>query len=184
MDFWVILYSLICVVVGGGGVSFLYKRGQTIGAVILLALAVLIFIFFGLRWFPKGNLIGTQKGTISWPPIVNMCPDFMISWTDPLTKKIYCYDSNNVYGLQTAGSAPPLINSLQINTATNQSAYLIKDPGQNTGATDLTTGSARWPLAAALKTNSNSVLTTTAKYLRWEGVWDGSTLKAKNAPLP
>jgi len=184
MDFWVILYSLLCVVVGGGAVSFLYKRGQTMGAIFILVLSVLIFIFFGLRWFPKGSLIGSTPEKITWPPIVNMCPDFMITWVDPLTSKVYCYDANNVYGLQTAGSAPPLTNPLQINSATNQSAYLIKDPAQNTGATDLTTGAARWPLASALKTNSNSVLTPTAKYLRWEGVWDGSTLKAANVPLP
>jgi hypothetical protein len=50
MDFWVIFYSLICVVVGGGAVSFLYNRNQSIGAMIALVLLILIFILFGLRW--------------------------------------------------------------------------------------------------------------------------------------
>ena len=61
----------------------LYNRGQTMGAMILLVLILLVFFFFGLRWFPGGNLNGTQPGKMAWPPIVNMCPDFMVSWTAP-----------------------------------------------------------------------------------------------------
>ena len=190
MDFWVILYSMICVVVGGGAVNFLFKRGQTMGAIGVLVLLVLIFIFFGLRWFPGGNLNGTKAKAQSWPPIVNMCPDFMVSWKDTANgSKVYCYDANNIYGLQTAPTAPPMTGSLTIGTATGQSGYLIKDPLQN-GAkapANLAADSATapfWPLAKMLSTTASNVLTPTAKYMRWEGVWDGSILKANKAPLP
>jgi len=178
---------MICVIVSGGSVNFLYKRGQTMGAIGALVLLILIFIFFGLRWFPGGNLNGSQAQAQSWPPIVNMCPDFMVSWKNPSDNKIYCYDANNVYGLQTAPAATPLISALTIGSASGQSAYLIKDPAQNSGkapASLATDSSNFWPMAKMLSTTASNVLTPTAKYMRWEGVWDGSILKADKIPLP
>ena len=189
MDFWVILYSLICTMIGGASVTTLYKRGQTIGALLLLVLLILIFIFYGLRWFPGGNLNGTgTSSSKAWPPIVNMCPDFMVSWTNIEDKKVYCYDSNNIYGLQTGLSAPPLVSNLLINGRTGQSAYLVKDVSQATKAPKSisadTTASPYFPLAKKLTTSSSEVLTSAAKFLRWEGVWDGHTLNVNNIPLP
>lgn len=181
MDFWVILYSLVCVVVGGGFVSMLYNRGQTMGAMILLVLILLVFFFFGLRWFPGGNLNGTQPGKMAWPPIVNMCPDFMVSWTAP-DKKVYCYDAANVYNLKTASAAGPLKSGLSIGAATNQSAYLLKDT-VGTATSTLASEPLRWPLINAMNKEANTVLSS-AKYLRWEGVWDGQSVTATKAPLP
>ena len=182
---------MICVVVGGGSVNFLYKRGQTMGAIGVLVLLILIFIFFGLRWFPGGKLNGSTTKAQSWPPIVNMCPDFMVSWTDKANNnKVYCYDANNVYGLRTAATAPPLMRiASPIGTATGQSGYLIKDPTQNSSKapTSLSADSATspfWPLAKMLSTTATNVLTPTAKHMRWEGVWDGGVLKTDKIPLP
>ena len=183
MDFWVILYSLVCVVVGGGFVSMLYNRGQTMGAMATLVLLLLVFIFFGLRWFPDGNLNGSKPGKLAWPPIVNVCPDFMVSWTAP-DKKVYCYDAANVYNLKTASAAPPLVSGLTIGTATNQSAYLVKDPTVGTTTSTLASAPTRWPLVNAMNKEANTVLTTAAKYLRWEGVWDGQNITATKASLP
>lgn len=186
MDYWVILYSLVCVLVGGGAVNFLYKRGQMIGAILALVLLILIFVFYGLRWFPDGNLNGSKRSDkpVAWPPIINVCPDFMVTWTDRTDNKVYCYDANNVYGLQRATGASPLVSNKTINSASGQSAYLIKDPSQATGATNVGTGAARWPLAAALSTNSNTVLTPAAALMRWEGIWNGGTLNTATIPLP
>jgi len=183
MDFWVILYSLVCVVVGGGFVSMLYNRGQTMGSMATLVLLILVFIFFGLRWFPDGNLNGSKPGKLAWPPIVNVCPDFMVSWTAP-DKKVYCYDAANVYNLKTASAAPPLVSGLTIGTATNQSAYLVKDPTVGTTTSTLASAPTRWPLVNAMNREANIVLTTAAKYLRWEGVWDGQSITATKASLP
>jgi len=184
MDYWVILYSLICIVVGGGFVAMLYNRGQQMGAMVLLVLIILVFLFYGLRWFPGGNLNGTKPGKVTWPPIVNVCPDFMVSWTDKQSGKVYCYDAANIYNLRAATAAPPLQAGLTIGTASSQSAYLLKDPSQGSATSTLEAGASRWPLASALSRNSGSVLTNAAKYLRWEGVWDGQTLSAAKAPLP
>lgn len=161
----------------------LYNRGQQMGAMALLVLLILVFLFYGLRWFPGGNLNGTKTGAVTWPPIVNMCPDFMVSWKDS-TGKIYCYDAANIYGLKSTTAAPPLMAGLTIGSDSNQSAYLVKDPGEGTDTSTLASTPTRFPMASKLNTNSSEVLTPTAKSLRWEGVWDGQTLTAAKAPLP
>ena len=161
----------------------LYNRGQTMGAMATLVLLLLVFIFFGLRWFPDGNLNGSKPGKLVWPPIVNVCPDFMVSWTAP-DKKVYCYDAANVYNLKTASAAPPLVSGLTIGTATNQSAYLVKDPTVGSTTSTLASAPTRWPLVNAMNKEANTVLTNAAKYLRWEGVWDGQSVTATKASLP
>ncbi len=161
----------------------LYNRGQTMGAMATLVLLLLVFIFFGLRWFPDGNLNGSKPGKLAWPPIVNVCPDFMVSWTAP-DKKVYCYDAANVYNLKTASAAPPLVSGLTIGTATNQSAYLVKDPTVGSTTSTLASAPTRWPLVNAMNKEANIVLTNAAKYLRWEGVWDGQSVTATKASLP
>ena len=173
MDFWVILYSLICVVVGAGSVSFLYKRDQSIAAMIALVLLILVFVFYGLRWFPGGNLNGTKPTGGPWPPIVNMCPDFMASFVDS-SKKVYCYDAANIYNMKsaTAGTAGLAATSPTINGA-RQAAYLLQDP----------TATNKNPLKTTLK-NGASTLTqdSNGKYIRWEGVWDGRCVTTDRIP--
>jgi len=177
MDFWVILYSLICVVVGAGSASFLYKRGQSLAAMIALVLLILVFVFYGLRWFPGGNLNGTKPSGGPWPPIVNMCPDFMASHVDSATNKVYCYDAANIYNMKsaTAGTAglartSPIINGV------SQAAYLLQDPGASTG-TD------KNPLKTTLKSGASTLTQdSNGKYVRWEGVWDGRSLTTDRIP--
>jgi hypothetical protein len=184
MDFWLIAYILVTIVVGSGTVSMLYKRGQTVGAMILLVLLILVFVFYGLRWFRGGNLQGTQVATGTWPPIVNMCPDFMVSYTD--TTGVYCYDATNTYGLKTYNGAG-LTTGLTINNVPNQSALLMKNPNKNQNATDLksdvgtTISDYRWPTLRNLLTIAQD---PQGKYLKWEGVWDGRSSTPENAPLP
>jgi hypothetical protein len=166
MDFWVILYSLMCVVIGGGSVSFLYKRDQSVAAMIALVLLILVFVFYGLRWFPGGNLNGTKPSGGPWPPIVNMCPDFMASHVDSATKKVYCYDPAKIYNGVMGSSTTPLT----INGAT-QATYLVQDP---------TTATNKNPLKATLSTNASTFIQGSA--VRWEGVWDGRSVTADRIP--
>jgi hypothetical protein len=39
--------------------------------------AILVFVYYGLRWFSGVSLKATQVNYKTWPPIVNMCPDFL-----------------------------------------------------------------------------------------------------------
>jgi hypothetical protein len=175
MDFWVILYSLICVVVGGGAVSFLYNRNQSMAAMITLVLLLLVFMLYGLRWFPGGNLNGSQPKVGAWPPIVNMCPDFMASWKDPLNSKVYCYDAANLYNLKTTTNSNFETNKT-INSIIGQSAILLQNPAGTSPAT-------KNPLQEKLKTNPAAITAdSVTSLIRWEGVWDGRLTTAARIP--
>jgi hypothetical protein len=176
MDFWVILYSLICVVVGGGAVSFLYKRNQSIAAMITLVLLLLVFILYGLRWFPGGNLNGSKPKGGSWPPIVNMCPDFMASWKDPRDgNKIYCYDAANLYNLKTT-TVTDFSISKEVNNVPGQAVILLQNPLGTSPAT-------KNPLKETLKkTPAIMTANTATSAIRWEGVWDGRLVTADRVP--
>lgn len=173
MDFWVIAYILLCVCLGGGIVTILMRRQQTIASMLVLVLIILVFIFFGLRWFPGGNLNGTKPAKVPWPPIVNMCPDFMVTLTN--NNKVYCYDANNVYNLKAVNPVPTDVNNplkqLTIGASTSETAYLIKDTSGPTPT---------YPLITAL----SSVLANDGSKLRWEGVWDGYSATPDKAPTP
>jgi hypothetical protein len=173
MDFWVIFYSLICVVVGGGAVSFLYNRNQSIGAMIALVLLILIFILFGLRWFPGGNLNGSKPKAVSWPPIVNMCPDFMVSWSNG--SDVYCYDAANIYGLkQTTNTNFKKDNT--INGVSGQSAILLHNLIGDSPVT-------KNPLKQIMKTSPVTITGNgDTSLIRWEGVWDGRLTTADRIP--
>lgn len=167
MDYSLIAYILLSVVVGGYAVSTLYQRNQTIGAMISLVLLILIFIFFGLRWFQGGSLKGTKTdGKTPWPPIVNACPDFMVSWKD--STGTYCYDAGDLYSLKRAPSGGSIAASLPI---TNQ--------GNTESALRLTTTSTSTPAPVTLKKDISDNVLRVSPTLRWEGVWDGQRLNSE-----
>jgi len=185
MDYWLVAYIVITILLGTGFVAMMYKRGQIPGAMILLVLLLLVFVFYGLRWFKSGTLKGTESTTGPWPPIVNMCPDFMVSYTDAVGK-VYCHDATNTYDLKT-NTIAGMTTSITINNVPGQTAFLIKDPSRNTSATELKmdTDGTRWPLLANLKNNPGALMNDPrGKFVRWEGVWDGRSLTTENAPLP
>ena len=58
-----------------------YKTERYVSGGICLILFILIFTFFGLRWFQTGlSYTGQYKG--NWPPIINTCPDYLALWKD------------------------------------------------------------------------------------------------------
>jgi hypothetical protein len=177
MDFWLIAYILTCAVLGAALISLLYKSEKKVGAIALAILLLLIYVFYGLRWFKGGKLKGTTvNGKIPWPPIINMCPDFMSSYKDPATRKVYCYDAGNFYDMKTyngAGQQP-----ITVNGVAGQRGILIKDI-QGTRET--------YPL---LQSEENLRVITSdqrGKYVKWEGVFDGLNYRKENlskAPKP
>jgi hypothetical protein len=179
MDYWFIAYIVICICVGGGLVAQLYNREQTIGAMVLLVLCIAIFAFFGLRWFQGGELKGSKPASQQWPPIINLCPDFMaaVKGTDgsavPPTAgtsaNTYCYDPSNTYSLTTTGLTQ------FVPTGATAAVYGIK----------LATGGANptYPLMAA-KSIVDVTPDSNNQKMRWEGVWDGRNFNAAMMPKP
>lgn len=53
----------------------LFRMDRALAASVFLVLSILIFVFFGLRWFTYA--VGS---TTKWPPVVNTCPDYLTSY--------------------------------------------------------------------------------------------------------
>jgi hypothetical protein len=191
-NYWLIAYYVLCILIMANLASFFWGRGQSLAAMAIVPMLLLLFVMFGIRWnwfmekAPPGktaaddacaNAISPiQSPNTPYPPIVNMCPDFMTAWKDSTNDKIYCYDANNTYNMKTYNGAG-LKTNLTINGLSGQSAYLLFDPSKNIEATNPTTddGGHRWPLYALIENNFATLSNDPqGKYLKWEGIIQSS----------
>lgn len=76
MNYSFIAYIFICIVIGLGTFSTLIKADRMYSAILSLILFVLIFVFYGLRWFSGETSRFSYSG--AWPPVINMCPDYLV----------------------------------------------------------------------------------------------------------
>lgn len=75
MRFSMIAYILLSIVIGLTVFQRLNAANRLWAAILATVLFILIFIFYGMRWFEtKPNDV--YKGV--WPPIINMCPDYLV----------------------------------------------------------------------------------------------------------
>lgn len=112
MDFSFIAYVFLCIVVGLGTFTTLNGSGRTWSGILALVLLILIFVFYGLRWFQGTTSVFSYKG--SWPPIINMCPDYLVYFKNGTTDT--CIDLvgvNNSSGKLQAWSKEELNNPPQ-----------------------------------------------------------------------
>jgi hypothetical protein len=159
LSFAFIIYILVSVTSIMYLVKYMYTQNKPISAMIVLILLILVFIFFGRRWFQYGQLKGStawaqanaaqsgQTTTLAsgqcsdgsaatstnpsmWPPVVNKCPDFMI-----LNASGACVDTNRLYGSTSIGQ------------------------------TTIANGASKDATCTAVTSDE-----TKNKYLRWEGV--------------
>jgi hypothetical protein len=164
MDYWFIAYLLICFAIAGTFLRMFASSGQTTASILSLLLLIAIFVFYGLRWFKNSELKGASAaGGVAWPPIVNACPDFMVTYTStaPGTSgNIYCYDAGNIYNFQNS-NPDTVINSVVVNGAGTDAQKVL-----------LAKNSTSSPLYTAFKDNTYQNLVGKTM-LTWEGVWDG-----------
>ena len=74
-----IIFIVGAILVIGGGSMYFNSNQQYIGLLIYLPLSILIFVVYGLRWFGPDGIF--NKKTISWPPALNACPDYLTAYT-------------------------------------------------------------------------------------------------------
>jgi hypothetical protein len=186
IGFALIVYIIISVVIGGAVANYFNSIGQTTGAMISIVLLILVFTFFGLRWFR-----GTKTGNTVWPPIVNMCPDYMTAvegetTTRPSKTGTFCIDTKGLYTSHLA----TMVDVRPKNSDVTFKGFLIKDTSNSstkayTSLKEDTSGMPRWPLLKKLQSSPQEIVGQgDGKYFRWEGVWDGRSATAERAPLP
>ena len=92
MDYYFLAYILLAIFLEFTAVSSLSSQGRSISAFIVAVMFLLIFVFYGQRWFTsiitsKTGQCGSTKltgGSLKlgytgpWPPMVNMCPDYLV----------------------------------------------------------------------------------------------------------
>lgn len=75
MSTQLILYILFCIALGLGGTVGLFRMNRALAAATYLVLSLLIFVFFGLRWF-----VYATGDVTKWPPVINTCPDYLTAF--------------------------------------------------------------------------------------------------------
>ncbi len=154
-------YIMLSAAIGIYGVMFFFKSQKTIAAVLYLILSILIFLFFGLRWFGDKASSNAPK---SWPPIINSCPDYLTAYTRTVNgQKIpTCIDllgvSTGSYG--SNGVVRKWDSSMSITNPPTSDEYYF-DP--------------RMPTATVAGESPYQQLCTRTKLagLTWEGICDG-----------
>ena len=117
----ILLYLLVSILIVMNVVQFLISRGQTTAAGLSAVLILFVIYFYYVKFFtstipaPASSTSSASSTTCpgapapetcaceGWPPIVNMCPDFMAAWKGG-DGETYCYDDKNTYGLRTSGT--------------------------------------------------------------------------------
>jgi hypothetical protein len=154
MDFTFLLYIFLSFVIGIGGAYGLVQMQRPTAAILYLVGAIAILIFFGLRWFAGDSLRVGAVETKSWPPTINLCPDFLSIYERTLNgvKEKICVD---LIGVATQGG-------IQKMTAPEQALK----PEYVFSLFNNLSGAAR---QAALCNHCKE------KKVTWEGIYDGVT---------
>ena len=166
IDYSFIAYTLFAVLVGLGCAYYAMKNQKTVLAIAIVISSIAIFWYFGSRWFDgfrlKQEMIGGVDKTVSWPPQINYCPDFMsLKSTGSGTSLVYnCVDANGVTSLTK------FLDDSSIVTSGNgiNAIELVKDGTQ----------ADKLAFQNSLRTYS----------LTWEGIYDGSSFTGRPIPSP
>lgn len=92
MDYYFLAYILLAIFLEFSAISSLASQGRSISAFVVAIMFLMIFVFFGTRWFTslttsKGDKCGPTKlsgGSLKlgyqgpWPPMINTCPDYLV----------------------------------------------------------------------------------------------------------
>lgn len=99
MDLSFYLYLFMSIAIIAGGSYTFFKGNQTIAGAIFLVGSIALTILFGTRWFLPS---GVSKKDGQWPPVINVCPDFLTLTTvnkgtddAPILEKV-CIDTIGV----------------------------------------------------------------------------------------
>jgi hypothetical protein len=154
MDFNLVLYILFSAVIGIGGTYYLIESDRTLGGFLYFVGAALILTFYGLRWFSGDALKTSQFESKTWPPVVNVCPDFLSVYERPIAgtnrKEKICVDLVGV----SQGGIQKLVDPANV---ANEN-FVFKLHMDKTGA-------------ARMKALCDECR---LKKVTWEGVYDGS----------
>jgi hypothetical protein len=76
LNYSYIAYIFVSIILSMTVISQIMASGRQWTSIIVGILFILIFVFFGTRWFSNGKMKGYYTG--AWPPLINTCPDYLV----------------------------------------------------------------------------------------------------------
>jgi len=161
MNYYLLIYIFLCIGIGLGGTAFLYQSGRTISAVTYLIGSILVFVFFGLRWFEYSESPWNAK---QWPPVINTCPDYLVYYARPTAD---------------GKTTPTCVDPLGVSLRTDALRKWTGVPQTDNDAFYFSLTFTEAPGTALLNAQCQRALD---KGVAWEGITDGETCYKYNPP--
>jgi len=169
------IYIIVALVIEIGAIVYAVKAPMVLMLAAFIPLSLYIFLVYGWNWFgPGGPYTNTP---VPWPPTLNSCPDFLVSYVIPKNGSVLpipgCVDT---IGVSTKPTLFPQRASGVPNWTTAPSAAVSPTTAPNyhiNGWFATRTGET----TAALCTRLQSV------GLTWEGIWDGTTCYSNGSQI-
>ncbi len=78
IDYQFILFVLFAIGICSTAPVYFYNRNKYFAGFASLILFILIFVFYGMRWFSGSTMAGPAAGYKgAWPPQISVCPDYL-----------------------------------------------------------------------------------------------------------
>jgi hypothetical protein len=153
MDYQFIVFVILAIIFCTYPPMYFFKQNKNVAAFLTLVMFILIFTFYGLRWF-SGAVMAGPAGAYSgnWPPYVNVCPDYLTYFEDATRKGCINRTSNPIGGLPKANITP-----------TN--AQIFNHYATGTGVSN----------TYDLKNKNRACMKAIEKGLTWEGITNGDS---------
>ena len=165
MELSFIFYLFAAFIIIPGIFFFLTIQRRFVSAVIASAGLTVLFVLFGIQYFTTSGEYVSSPKTMTWPPSINMCPDFLSIYT--VGGAPYCVDTAGVSTrpseLVKFNPSNPVVGTV---TAANNNLF------------NLFTNLNDKARAEAIKGEC------LAKGVTWEGVFDGMNLYDNKIPKP
>ena len=159
LSFYIFLFLAITTI--GGGSYHFFRSGSSIAGSIFLIGTLILSIFYGSRWFIISGV--KANSTATWPPVINVCPDFMsvvtVTPEGKTTPQKMCVDTIGIYK--------------------NMRKWVPGAVANNSNTFDLSAGMT--DTVARLKALCDQALD---KGVTWEGVYTESVCGTTVPPLP
>ena len=158
----IIYFCILSIGVVTYGTYTLYPLGN-LRAILYAIGSILLFIFFGFRWF------SSVAPSTNWPPTINMCPDYL-TYVPKIT------GASSVSG----GACVDLLGVTK-----SSSGLQMSDPSTLSSLTSTDTARVFEYTAADVKGGNSTTLQKICNRcqqtgLTWEGVYDGDVCQGIN----
>lgn len=168
VNWYLVMYVLFSI----GAVAFTTMKLATLGSIrtVLYAIgSILVFVYFGFRWFGV-----TDTSNATWPPSINMCPDYLTYTANVTGGSSNCASGDTKCGcVDTLGVSTKSGGITKINVPTSTSLL-------NPEATKLFPYTSKDVIDATNATKQLICDACQAAGITWEGVYDGSACVAIN----